>query len=160
MRIKNEKGITLLILVIIVVVLGILATIAIGEVGDLMNQVNKETISTDLLLIQAKAKVLNEKATFNSDESLLKGQKLDEITGNQAVEELISKGVLNTSEEHYDKYYIWDKQTLDELELTIENMEDNDFFIVNYETEEVIYPKGYKHSDGNIYYKLSEITEK
>lgn len=75
MRIKNEKGITLLILVIIVVVLGILATIAIGEVGDLMNRVSKETISTDLLLIQAKAKVLNEKATFNNDESLLKRTK-------------------------------------------------------------------------------------
>ena len=75
MRIKNEKGITLLILVIIVVVLGILATIAIGEVGDLMNQVSKETISTDLLLIQAKTKVLNEKATFNNDESLLKRTK-------------------------------------------------------------------------------------
>ena len=76
------------------------------------------------------------------------------------MDELISKGVLNPSEEHYDKYYLWDKQTLEELELSLEDMEDVDFFIVNYETEEVIYPKGYEHSDGNTYYKLSEITNK
>ena len=76
MRIKSEKGITLLLLVIIVVILAILATVAVGQVGDLINQVNKETVSTDLLLIQAKAKVLEEKATFNKDESLLKRTKI------------------------------------------------------------------------------------
>ena len=75
MRIKSEKGITLLLLVIIVVILAILATVAVGQVGDLINQVNKETVSTDLLLIQAKAKVLEENATFNKDESLLKRTK-------------------------------------------------------------------------------------
>ena len=41
----------------------------------------------------------------------------------------------------------------------IEKMESSDFFIVNYATEEVIYPKGYKHTDGNTYYKLSQISE-
>ena len=36
-------------------------------------------------------------------------------------------------------------------------MGETDFFIVNYETEEVISSKGYKHTDNNTYYKLSEI---
>lgn len=158
MKIKNENGITLIVLIITVIILAILATIAVGEIGDMLNQVNKETISTDLLLIQAKAKVLNEKANFNDDESLLKGQKVSEINGNADIENLKSKGILNTSEENYDKYYLWDKQTIDELEIGIEKMEDNTFYIVNYETEEVIYSKGYEHSDGKTYYKLSEIT--
>ena len=158
MEIKNNKGITLLVLVITVIILGILATITIGELGDIMHRIDKETISTDLLLVQAKAKVLNEKANFNSDESLLKGQKLDEITGNSQIEDLKTKGVLDVSDENYSKYYVWDKQTVEELEIGIEKMEDSDFYIVNYATDEVIYPKGYKHSDGNTYYKLSEIS--
>ena len=63
------------------------------------------------------------------------------------------------AETNYDDYYIWDKQTLEELDLVISEMEDSDFFIVNYETEQVIYPLGYKHTDGNIYYTLTEIIE-
>ena len=38
-------------------------------------------------------------------------------------------------------------------------MKDGDFFIVNYKTEEVITSKPYKHTDGNKYYKLSQILE-
>lgn len=158
MKIKNENGITLIALVITVVVLGILAGVAVQEFGGILDQVNKETVSTDLLLVQAKAKVLNEKSSFDKDESLLKGQKLSEITGNAEIDNLKSKGVISETEENYNQYYVWDKTVVDELEIGIEKMKDSDFFIVNYATEEVIYPKGYKDSEGNTYYKLSEIS--
>lgn len=158
MNLKNESGITLMVLIITVIVLAILATVAIQEFGDIIEEVNKETISTDMLLIQAKAKVLNEKSNFNDDASILKGQKLSEITGNSEIENLKSNGVINTSDSNYDKYYVWNKQIIDELGIRVEEMEDTDFYIVNYSTEEVIYPKGYEHSDGNKYYKLSDIS--
>lgn len=159
MQIKNEKGITLIILVITVIVLAILATVAIGEIGNILDHVNLETVSTDLLLVQAKAKVIAEKSNFNDDESLLKGQKLSEVIGNTLIDELKTKGIISETEEKYDNYYVWDKQTVEEVEMGITNMKDTEFFIVNYETEEVIYPQGYVYTDGNTYYKLSEIME-
>ena len=159
MQIKNEKGVTLVLLVIIVIVLSILTTVTIREIGSLMNNVRLETMTTNLLLIQAKAKVIYEKSNFHDDDSLLKGQKVNEILNNDALEDLISDGVLSTSEEHYDSYYLWDKQTIEELELNIPDMKSGDFFIVNYVTEEVISSKPYKHTDNNLYYKLSEILE-
>lgn len=157
MKIKNEKGITLITLVITVIILVLIAAISIGKVGDIITQVNKETICTDMLLIQAKSKVLNEKANFNKDETMLAGQKLSEVTGNSEVDALKTNGIISESEENYSKYYIWNKQTVEEQQLGLEKFEDTQFYIVNYATEEVIYPQGYEHTDGNTYYKLSEL---
>lgn len=157
MIVKSEKGITLLVLVITIIVLLILAGVGITQVGDILEQVNKETICTDMLLIQAKSKVLNEKANFNKDETILKGQKISEVTNNEQINNLTSKGVIDTAEENYAKYYVWNKQVIEELKLGLENIEENQIYIVNYATEEVIYPQGYKHTDGNTYYKLSEL---
>ena len=159
MQRKSEKGVTLVVLVITVIILAILATVAIDEIGNIMEQVNLETVGTDLLIVQAKAKVIAEKAIFNNDESLLKGQKISEITDNEQINSLKTKGVISESETNYDDYYMWNKQTIEELEIGITKMNDTEFFIVNYETEEVIYPQGYKHTDGSTYYKLTEITE-
>ena len=157
MKIKNEKGISMITLVITIVLLIILTAVGVEEVGDILDEVNKETICTDMLLIQAKAKVLNEKANFNKDETILMGQKLSEVTGNTEVEALKTNGIISETEENYSKYYIWDKQTVEELTLGLENYEDTQIYIVNYATEEVIYPQGYEHTDGNTYYKLSEL---
>ena len=157
MKIKNEKGITLITLVITVILLVMIAAVSIGEVGDIINQVNKETICTDMLLIQAKAKVLNEKANFNKDETMLAGQKLSEVTGNTEIDALKANGIISESDANYSQYYVWNKQTVEEQQLGLEGFEDTQIYIVNYATEEVIYPQGYEHTDGNTYYKLSEL---
>ena len=159
MQIRSKNGVTLPVLVLTVVVLIILMTVGVKEVGNIMEQVNLETIETDLLIVQAKAKVIAEKSNFNSDEALLKGQKISEITGNERLQELKSKGIINEADANYENYYLWDKETVESLSIGITEMEEDDFFIVNYETEEVIYPIGYQHSDGNTYYKLTEIVE-
>ena len=158
MALKREKGVTLMVLIITVIVLAILATITIQEVGGIMNQIDRENVSTNLLLIQAKAKVLKEKASFSNDETILKGQKVSEIVDNAEVEELKTKGVLDTEDENYNSNYLLDKQAIEELEIGIDKMSDDDFYIVNYATEDVIYSKGYRHTDGNFYYTLSAIT--
>ena len=157
MKVKNEGGITMITLVITIILLIILAGVGIGAIGDILDRVNKETICTDMLLIQAKAKVLNEKSNFNKDETMLKGQKLSEVTGNTEIEALKTNGIISESEENYSKYYVWDKQVVEELQLGLEDMEDAQIYIVNYATEEVIYPQGYEHTDGNTYYKLSDL---
>lgn len=157
MKLKNEKGITLIVLIITVIVLIVLATVTIQEVGGVMNQIDRENITTNLLLIQAKAKVLKEKASFNSDDTILKGQKVSEIVNNAKIEELKTEGVIDASDENYDKYYLLDKQAIEELEIGIDKMSEGDFYIVNYATEDVIYPNGYMNADGETYYSLLEI---
>lgn len=157
MRMRNQNGVTLVILIIIVIVLAILASVAIGEIGGLINNVQLETSSTNMLLIQAKAKVIYEKSNFNNDDSLLKGQIVSEIENNTKLDELKTAGIISEEETNYDSYYLWDKQTIEELDIRITNMNEADFFIVNYKTEEVITSAGYKYTDGNTYYKLSDI---
>lgn len=159
MPMKNEKGITLIVLVITVIVLGILISVTFTQINSLMKHVKLETVSTNLLLIQAKSKVIAEKANFSSDEALLKGEKVSEISGNTEIEALKTKGVISTTEENYDQYYLWDIIVLNEVELEITEMDEKAIYLVNYETEEVIYSAGYTHTDGNTYYKLSEILE-
>ena len=83
MQMRNQKGVTLVLLVIVLIVLGVLATVTTREIGNLMNNVKLETISTNMLLIQAKSKVIYEKSNFNNDDSLLKGQIISEITDNE-----------------------------------------------------------------------------
>lgn len=159
MQVRKESGITLLTLVITVVILGILTAVTVKEIGELMGKVHLETISTDLMLVQAKAKVIAEKVNFNDDESLLKGQQINEITNNEKLNTLLALGVINESEEHFDDYYMWNQETINELDIGITDLEESEFFIVNYETEEVIYSEGYEYTDGVTYYKLSEISE-
>lgn len=159
MQMRSEKGVTLAALILTVLILAVLTAVTATEIGEMMGKVHLETISTDLMLIQAKAKVIAEKVNFNDDESLLKGQKLSEVTENETINNLLALGVMNESEEHYDDYYVWNKETIDELDLGITDVKDSEFFIVNYETEEVIYSVGYEHEDGVTYYKLSEIME-
>lgn len=104
-----------------------------------------ETISTDMLLIQAKAKVIFE--TYHVDNSNgLKGRKVE----NNAELELF--GINDNG-----NYYIWDKEILNELGLKEVQLEEDDFYIVNYDSEEVLFSKGHKEKDGNIYFKLTDI---
>lgn len=157
MQIRSQKGVTLVLLAIIIIVLGILAMVTTQEIGALMNNVKLENMSTNLLLIQAKSKVIYEKSNFNNDESMLKGQQVSEIIGNTKLDELKTNEVISELETDYTSYYLWDKQTIQELDIGIKDMKDSDFFVVNYKTEEVIYSEGYKHTNGNTYYKLSQI---
>ena len=56
-----------------------------------------------------------------------------------------------------NKYYIIDKQSLNEMGLTDVKIREG-CYIVNYSTGEVIYAKGVKIGE-NTYYKLSDIKE-
>ena len=64
--------------------------------------------------------------------------------------------IINQDEENFNKYYVWNKETLKEVGL--ENIKLTDgFYIVNYETDEVIYSEGIQVDDKTCY-KLSEIA--
>lgn len=154
---KNQKGMGHLMLILCVI---IIILIAVGAIYYFFMQLEKqiiETYETDMLLIQGKVKVLSEEAVINKQEELLKGRKVSDSLEDEEVKALLENGVFSQEEEKFSKYYILEKANLDEMGLGAIRLEKG-YYIVNYDTDEVIYSKGIKVGE-NTYYKLSEIEE-
>lgn len=148
-HIDNKNGVTLVTLVITIIVLLIIASISIYIGTDIIKKASLQNINTNMMLIQAKAKTIYEQERFNHTANY-KGTKLTEVTGNSAVEELISKNIL----EEADKFYLLNQNDLNEMGLEKINIDKG--YAVNYETEEIIYIKGFE-ANNSTYYKLSEM---
>lgn len=157
MKKREQKGITIVALVITITIIGIIAAVAFTQGKDIIKSANLQTLNTNMLLVQAKEKVISEKNSFDETNNPLKGQQLNDISGSTAIENLKSQGIIQESEENYSFYYVWNQAILDELGLDSIELKAGTFFIVNYKTEEVIYSEGYKNTDGNTYYKLSDL---
>lgn len=102
-----------------------------------------EDIETEMLQIQAKAKVEFEKYHVDKENGL-KGEKID--NSEYGIDEEGS-------------FYKWTKDTLDEVGQTQSILKEGEYYLINYDTEEVIYSAGVKLEDENVYYKLSEIEK-
>ena len=153
----KNKGITLVALAIMIVIILILAGITISTGSNLIKNAQLQTLNTNMLLIQAKEKTIAEKAIFeNNNTALYKGQKIADMSSDPTIQKLKENGVISESEGSYDKYYLWNQAILNEQGLEAIKLKEDEFFIVNYATDEIIYTKGFKHTDGKIYYKLSE----
>lgn len=108
-----------------------------------------------MLLVQAKVKTIAEKNSFDVNNNPLVGTQLSEMTENETIAQLITKGVLKEEDIENANIYVWQQTEIDQEALTEVKLKDA-FYIVNYETEDIIYSKGFKTVDGNVYYKLSE----
>lgn len=143
------SGITLTTLVITIIVLAIISSVTVYTGTEIIKSTNLQNINTNMMLIQAKTKTISEQAKFNKDTSNYKGTKLAEISGNEKVEELISNNIIEDTQ----KSYLLSQSDLNEMGL--EKIKVDDGYIVNYETNEIIYVKGFEVKD-RTYYKLSE----
>lgn len=146
----EEKGITLTTLVITVIVMIIIASVGIYAGTNIIKQANLQNINTNMMLIQAKVKTISEQAKFNKDTSNYKGKKVIEVVGNKKVDELVEKHIL----ENEENYYLLSQTDLNEMGL--EKIEISEGYIVNYDTNEIIFVKGFEEKD-HTYYKLSEM---
>ena len=149
----KNKGITLVSLIITIVVLLILAFSSVAISTNILSYTQFQTIRTNMLQIQAKAKMAEEKAGFQKDENLLVGTKIEEPTDNSKIQILFDKQIIKTDEE----YYMLSKQDLEKWDLIDIHIEDG--YLVNYKTDEVIYVKGVKGKQDKIYYKLTDMME-
>ncbi len=156
MKIKNNKGISIISLIIIVVIMILLASITAYEANSIVTTAKEQSITTNLLLIQAQIRIINEKTVFENEEQ--KKQELllgEQISNNSSmVNTMKDKGIIS-EEENIEKFYILSQENLEEMGLNTLNASDG--YIVNYETEEVIYIYGVKNSSGKYVYKLSEM---
>lgn len=149
MEMREQKGITLTMLVVTIIVLIIITSITIYTGNNLIEKTNLQNLNTNMLLIQAKVKTIEEDSKFNKNDAKLLGQKVSEVTENQAVLKLVDEKVIDTP----DAYYLLSQEDLNNMGL--EKIKIEEGFVVNYETQEIIYVKGFK-ANNTIYYKLSD----
>lgn len=154
---KDTKGITLIALVITIIVLLIITGVSLNVGSQLFTNVNLKTLDTNMLLIQARVKVISEKNQFDEN-TPLKGSKVADITSDADIDKLKNEGIINESDSNYQSYYLWNQDILNEEGLDSIKLKNNEKYIVNYATEEIIYFPGYEHTDGKTYYRLSDLT--
>lgn len=149
---KNSKGITLVSLVITIIILMIITSVTIYTGSNVIKQVTLQNVNTDMMLIRAKVKTMEEQAKFNKDNSNYKGTPLINVLDNKKIDKLVDEGIV----EDITKYYLLSKDDLNSMGL--EKVDIADGYLVNYETEEIIYVRGLEKDD-NTYYKLSDIKD-
>lgn len=157
MNIKSNKGLSMIAVVIVlaIIIATIIETVIVIKKWTQNEAV--EDLSTTMLLIQARSKTYSDKETMKENEDKknkaeLKGTLIKEINDNEQINALIQKDIIKKD----DKFYLLSNKDLEELH--VYDVEESDIFLVNYETEEVIYANGIE-KDGNIVYKLSDIKD-
>lgn len=149
----NKRGITLTVLAITIVVLTILLGVG-GTVSlKLIRKGKEQSLVSDMLLIQAKVKILMERAAFNGNTSSYIGTKLKD----DANKYNIAGSALTTAEIEKDSIYIYDKTILASIGLDSIKLSSQEVFLVDYSNADIIFPKGCKREDGSTFYRLSEI---
>ncbi len=152
-------------IIFLIIILGVVIYFGIKNNNngiEILSKTSAEDIKLELLQIRAKAKVIKEQSVVNGDENLLKGEKVKDSENEEVVNiatKLKDDGIISEEEEHFDKYYIWNKGILEELELET-NLQKNNNVLVNYETLEIVFPEGLQfEKGGEKIYKYSEICD-
>ena len=154
---KSQKGMGHLMLIICI---AIIIALILGVVYIVKENIEKEkieTYETNMLLIQGKVKVISNEATIQKSEEPLKGRKVEEAIEEEQIKSLLEKNIISQEEASFSKYYILEQEHLDEIGLNNIELKEG-YFIVNYDTDEIIYSNGIKVGK-DIYYKLSELKE-
>ncbi len=155
---KEEKGLTYIGMVFLIILIAILVFGAIYFFRIEQWKADLENVKTDMLLIQAKIKNVSNEQTLEKKDDVLVGTKISNMEDNNTIKEFLEKDIIDIKSKK-NNYYVLDQEDLGELEIDQVQLEDNNLCIVDYETNEVIYTSGFQHTDGNIYYKLSDIEK-
>lgn len=154
MKQESGKGMIkafILLVIMILIIVGICMSIS----KNIKTQ-KIDTVVSDMLTIKAKCKVFNEnRIRTNKNEDELIGTKLSDIGEESELKSIIEdfKKVEVVTEEEYAKYYVLTDKNLEDLKINVTN-EKNSYYLINYETNEVIITKGYEGK-----YKISEIEK-
>lgn len=154
---KNNRGIGIISLLIIIVISVIILGIGVNFGLQKYKEAQIKTLNTDMLLVEWKLKAYidGQKAEGKTEITYL-GTKVSELKENVLIKDFLSKNIIPENE--YDKYYVLNDEDMKNAGLEITNYEDS-YYLINYETYEVIITKGCKMLSGNILYKLSDIEK-
>lgn len=139
----KKKGFLNLKLIVIILTIIVLTVAAGFYMKNNFYDQRLKNLSTTMLQIQAKVKVINEKNKLNDT---------NDYIGKEISEEDLKK--INI--ENNGMIKVLDKEELNNLQIDTKNEKQN--FAIDYETEEVYYLEGYKNDD-NILYSLTDINK-
>lgn len=160
---KNNKGITLTILVVTILVILILASITITSADTVLTKTRIQNATTNMKLLNSKIVALYEQYDFNlTPESSYIGTKCEHP------DELNVYGVIVSED---DKWYIINRNDLPSLGFDIELLKEvtddptkipelqQEKYIVNYVSGEIIYTTGVQDENNERIYTLTGLME-
>ena len=152
-KIRNSEGITLVALVVTIVVTLIIASITIYNGAAIIKEARVEDIKTNMLLIQAKAKI-------KLEDNVFKGTTTDYIGTKVTDSSMLEKISLEAGQE--ENCYYLTEEDLKNMNLESLKVPEGEYYIVYYDAEnvevDVFYTAGVMDAEGNLYYKLSEMV--
>ncbi len=171
-KIKQESGVTLLVLVITIVILLLIASMAVYSVSEAINSSKMTAFTTELKIMQSQVNLLNEKMRngeeVNLDGAIYKGNGSEENTiGIQEIGKSIKdkdiaiqadvalEAVGVTTDEEKNKYKYYDNYII-KNGLGVEGVEQE--LLVNVEKREVVSYKGISNK-GKTYYNLASLPD-
>ena len=152
---KNRKSL-LATYIKIILVIAVIAVAIYGILKIASDEYNKEefsTIKTNMLLIQGKTEIIAQKVDIKEKGAKYIGTEIKEKQNDAEIQNLINNNVIDINSEK-SNYYCLDNNNLKELELDI-NIDD--YYIVDYKKNDVIYVDGIQDQNGNMIYKLSDM---
>ena len=154
----NKKMHTIKLVILISIFVAIITAIVISSkyINKKVNESKDDDIKTDMLVLQAKLKVIKGESEVNKNTDNYLGIKVNESNNENIINLLKS---INIPDEELQDYYILNNKDIELLGISEEiyNKEDSTY-IVNYNLTEVIYKAGI-FIDGVVKYKLSDLIE-
>lgn len=151
---KKENGLTHMTTIFLVIIILVLILVAVRFLELQYKNEESETIKTNMLAIQGKAKIIAEEEKALKKE--LAGIKISDKKEEENIKKLLEQQNITIDEN--SKYYVLDKENLKEIGLGNIELESDQYYIVNYDNLEILYTKGVQIGD-NILYKLSDFNK-
>lgn len=141
-------------IIFVILIIGALIYGAIKIFNDGYDKQKFETIKTDMLAIQAQTEVIAHKVEIKEKGAKYIGTPIKEKQEEDIVKKLTEQKVLDTDSEK-STYYCLDNSNLEELGLS--DVKVDNYYIVDYKKNDVIYVDGIENDEGKVVHKLSEM---
>lgn len=148
---KQSKGIALIGLILVVVIILIVVLWGLKYAKGYLNNQQKEDTKATMLAIQTVITNVKNKHIVDEKENSLIGVKLD-LENNETEYKITEdlKNVLSTMENA--ELYILNKEELNNMGVKNVEVNDTEFYIVDYNSEDIVYSLGVEGK-----YKLSDM---
>ena len=139
---------------LVIAIIGVIIFFGIKFFNKEYDKEEFETVKTNMLLIQAKTELIAQKVDIEEKGAKYIGTKISDKKEDERIKKLIDNKVIDIDSDK-SNYYCIDNNNLSELGLN--DIKIDDYYIIDYKKNDVIYIYGIKDSNGNIVYKLSEM---
>lgn len=137
---KREEGMGIIAIILSVLAIGLIIFFAYNYFTNTADEQKKADIRANMLLIQGKCKILQETTKVNNNQDSIKGRKVSDMQDDSIISEFLGKNIIDITK--LDKYYVLSNDDLESMGLDVHN-EENSYYIVNYEENEVYITEGY-----------------